>query len=423
MKGRSSRGIEGTAAILLDVLLFVAAVALALVIRFGEAIPARDLFEVRRLFPFLLLTRLGTFAGAGIYRRSFLRPRGSDFADLVEAWAAGSVILAAGVFFGRFLETSRLVLIYEAAFSLAFTLFWRGVVFLLGRTLLPPIPAAVLGTDELASRVGTFLLKEGWRYRVDRRIDDIESWDGSTALFLTSSDYDPDRLMERRRNGAVYVIADVPEITLVSAVPYDLGGMVVLSVGEVRGEHHYVWAKRTLDIVLSAAILILSGPLWVLIALAVKLDSPGPIFFRQERTGKGGKPFRILKFRTMRADLRGPDLTEDSDPRITRVGRILRRWSLDELPQVLNVLAGVMSLVGPRPELPRITRTYPAWRRLVLQTPPGLTGLVQVCGRDDLTEEEKGRLDLFYVMNRSFEMDVAILFRTVRAVWKYRGRT
>jgi lipopolysaccharide/colanic/teichoic acid biosynthesis glycosyltransferase len=119
----------------------------------------------------------------------------------------------------------------------------------------------------------------------------------------------------------------------------------------------------------------------------------------------------------------GAAITAANDPRVTKIGRFFRASSLDELPQLFDVLLGRMSLVGPRPEVPELAASWPVWRRRVLDVSPGLTGLVQVFGRDELTEDEKGRLDLYYVLNRSLEMDLSILIRTLRAVFRHRGRT
>jgi exopolysaccharide biosynthesis polyprenyl glycosylphosphotransferase len=181
--------------------------------------------------------------------------------------------------------------------------------------------------------------------------------------------------------------------------------------------------------------LVLLAPLFFVLAIAVRIDSHGPAFFRQERVGRAGKTFTMLKFRSMSTDAEerlddikaanvhgdGPLLKVVDDPRITRVGRFLRKTSLDELPQLVNVLFGQMSLVGPRPPLPREVAQYEnhVQRRLLVK--PGLTGLWQVSGRADLSWEDSVRLDLYYVENWSFLLDIAIMVRTVRAVLASRG--
>lgn len=181
--------------------------------------------------------------------------------------------------------------------------------------------------------------------------------------------------------------------------------------------------KRLFDIVGSlAALAILGGPM-LLIAVAIRLGSPGPALFRQRRAGRRGKPFALLKFRTMRADVDpyGQSPRSADDPRLTPLGRWLRERSLDELPQLLNVLAGQMSLVGPRPLYLRQAEQWNEQQTRRLLVRPGLTGYAQVCGRAGLTHEEKIELDVYYVDNRSFRMDLWILLKTAAGLFTRRG--
>jgi lipopolysaccharide/colanic/teichoic acid biosynthesis glycosyltransferase len=198
--------------------------------------------------------------------------------------------------------------------------------------------------------------------------------------------------------------------------------------------------KRAFDLVASACALVMLAPLLLAIALWVRLDSPGPVLFRQERIGREGRPFRICKFRTMVADApnRGLQITTGRDPRITRAGDFLRRTKLDELPQLLNVLAGEMSLVGPRPEVPRYVALYPpVTRALVLSVRPGLTDEAAIRYADEgsllaaATDPEKTyvedilpkKLALYeeYVENQTFAGDLALIFRTLRRIWRGGG--
>jgi lipopolysaccharide/colanic/teichoic acid biosynthesis glycosyltransferase len=177
--------------------------------------------------------------------------------------------------------------------------------------------------------------------------------------------------------------------------------------------------KRALDLGLSGAGLLVLALPFVAIALAIKLDSKGPVFFRQERAGKEAKPFRIWKFRTMvvgavRQGL-GYTVARD-DPRITRVGRILRNVGLDELPQILNVISGTMSLVGPRPTFSYQVAQYDAHQRRGLSVRPGITSLAVVSGRNALPWRERIALDLWYVEHWSLRLDLRILARTLWVV-------
>jgi exopolysaccharide biosynthesis polyprenyl glycosylphosphotransferase len=192
--------------------------------------------------------------------------------------------------------------------------------------------------------------------------------------------------------------------------------------------------KEIFDRVAASLILLLASPVLLTFAMLIKLDSRGPVCYRQRRIGKDGKPFTMIKFRTMvvGADAKkivmrlsndgaGPLFKMKQDPRVTKIGSFLRRYSADELPQLLNVVGGTMSLVGPRPPLPEETATYgpDVKRRLLVK--PGMTGLWQVSGRSDLSWEESVRLDLRYVEDWSLAMDALILWKTARAVFTGEG--
>ena len=173
--------------------------------------------------------------------------------------------------------------------------------------------------------------------------------------------------------------------------------------------------RRAIDIVGALLALVLFAPAMAVIAAAIKLDSTGPAVFRQTRVGRGGKPFLFYKFRTMRtdADPYGFSPRDQADPRITRIGRFLRKSSLDELPQLVNVLLGHMTFVGPRPLLPWQYDLWTPHQRRRCQVKPGLTGWAQVHGRAALTHEEKIELDIWYVDHAGFWLDTKIIFKTI----------
>jgi lipopolysaccharide/colanic/teichoic acid biosynthesis glycosyltransferase len=195
--------------------------------------------------------------------------------------------------------------------------------------------------------------------------------------------------------------------------------------------------KRALDLTLASVLLLMSAPLLVLIALSIRLDSPGPVFFRHERVtttrGRAGRRscsgapaprvFSLIKFRTMRHDVDpyAPSPVHPGDPRVTRVGRVLRRTCLDELPQLWNVVRGDLSLVGPRPEMPWIVQAYDEKARRRLYVQPGVTGLWQLRGRRDRSIHHDLRWDLVYLGKRSLALDIAILLETVRFVMSRRN--
>ncbi len=213
-----------------------------------------------------------------------------------------------------------------------------------------------------------------------------------------------------------------------------LAGMPLVHIEEPGVRRAGGLAKRAFDIVVASLMLALLSPLMIAIALAVKISDGGPVFFRQERTGRNGTTFRMTKFRSMvvNADEKLAELSDfndvddvlfkmRNDPRVTRIGRPIRKWSLDELPQLFDVLRGDMSLVGPRPPLPREVELYPPEMHRRMLVRPGLTGLWQISGRSDLPFDEAVRMDLYYVDNWSIVGDIIIMLKTARAVVLSRG--
>lgn len=182
--------------------------------------------------------------------------------------------------------------------------------------------------------------------------------------------------------------------------------------------------RRVFNVTVALLALVLTAPLWLVASAWIKLEDRGPVFFRQDRAGLRGATYRIFKFRTMvtDADKRGLGLNVDrADPRITRAGAFLRRWSLDELPQLLNVLLGDMNVVGPRPGLPEQARRYDERQRRRLEVLPGITGWAQVNGRNALTWSKRIDADVWYVDHQSVGLDLRILIRTPFAIFDTEG--
>lgn len=242
------------------------------------------------------------------------------------------------------------------------------------------------------------------------------------------------RRLERHRAQMVVV----PAITDISAHRIKISpvaGIPLMYVDKPQAERALSRSKRTFDFIVTALGVIVISPLLAVTALVVKLGDGGPVLFKQARVGQGGREFNCLKFRSMVVDaeqIRADQLAHlnesdgalfkmKDDPRITRVGRFIRRYSIDELPQLFNVLKGEMSLVGPRPALPAEVLGYKSHVRRRLDVRPGITGLWQVSGRSDLSWDDTVRLDLYYVDNWSMLQDVTILIKTVRAVLSSRG--
>lgn len=322
----------------------------------------------------------------------------------------------------------------------------------------------VIGTGQVAQRIATKLASRP-EYGLDvvgfvdddplEAPEDLPPYLGTTAqLELLVRAYEVDRVIVAfsRASGNAHVdllrrCADVR--VRVEVVPrmyevmgsrsyvHDLGGIPLVSLSPARLSRSSRFVKRSFDLVVASLVLLASAPFFALAAWRIKAGSPGPVFFRQERMGAGGRRFQIYKFRTMDldADRRKADVahlnkhTEDGpsmfkiadDPRITRFGNFLRAWSLDELPQLLNVLRGEMSLVGPRPLILDEDENILGSHRRRLNLTPGLTGLWQVLGRSDIPFAEMVTLDYVYVTNWSLWGDIKLLTRTVPAILSKRG--
>lgn len=270
---------------------------------------------------------------------------------------------------------------------------------------------------------------------VDRLLEAVSECRADTVVVTDGHNLEPAKLRELSWSlepGRQHLVM-APSLTDIAGPRIHarpVAGLPLVHVETPRYEGADRFAKRAFDVCASAGLLaVLSAPLLV-VALLVKTTSPGPLFFSHERIGKHGRPFRMLKFRSMVADADSrlesllmaqgtvdkPLFKITNDPRITRVGGFLRRYSVDEVPQLINVLKGDMSLVGPRPQVAKEVALYDhaAARRLFVK--PGMTGLWQVSGRSNLDWEESVRLDLFYVENWSLTADISILIRTVKAV-------
>ncbi len=213
-----------------------------------------------------------------------------------------------------------------------------------------------------------------------------------------------------------------------------LNGVPLIGVKDVALRGFNLFLKRMLDVILAIGALIVAAIPMLIIAVAIRLTSSGPILFRQQRVGKGGSNFTCYKFRSMYQDAEahlekirhlneadGPLFKMKNDPRVTTIGRVLRRTSLDELPQIFNILKGEMSWVGPRPPMPREVVDYAEWHRKRLDVTPGLTGLWQISGRSNLTFDEMVKLDLYYADSWSLYLDFMIILRTLPVLLKREG--
>ena len=272
--------------------------------------------------------------------------------------------------------------------------------------------------------------------QLTRLVDELEvDW-----IVLAVADAPYEEMLElvrrvRRPDVHLSIVPQFFEVFASNATIEDLKGVPIVSLPPMRFSRAVLALKRGFDIIASAVGLLLLSPLLLATAIAIKLDSPGPVLFKQLRNGRGGRHFKILKFRTMVADAEsqrfglahmnelgeGPLFKIKSDPRITRIGGFLRRYSIDELPQLWNVFRGEMSLVGPRPFVVHEADQITGWAGRRLDTTPGITGLWQVLGRNDIPFDEMVKLDYIYVTNWSLWWDIKILCRTIPVVLARNG--
>ncbi len=392
----------------------------------------------------------------GVYRSPRMTTAVDEIQSLLKGVVLGLLVLSSIGFFVKEFDFGRSVVLASTAISLVFQGLSRHAFRRVDRHLRArgcfDVPALILG----AGVTGVRLLQKlqdhpetGYRivgflddapalvgdaianHPVLGRVEDLRkvvSEHGVSEVFVAMPSLDHDRLLSfglecEDLDVTFRMVTDVFEV-LTSDAQIDLiDDLPLVHLRSHQVHAGYDWLKRVFDAAGALAALVLTAPLWLWIALRIRLDSPGPVFFVHTRAGRNGVPFRLYKFRTMAADSH-PYRTAPkrrTDPRITRYGSWLRRSSLDELPQLLNVLNGSMSLVGPRPEMPFIVDGYQDWQRRRLSVKPGITGLWQILGRKDLPMHDNLQYDFYYIHNRSLLFDLSILLRTIAAVLARRG--
>jgi exopolysaccharide biosynthesis polyprenyl glycosylphosphotransferase len=272
-----------------------------------------------------------------------------------------------------------------------------------------------------------FALQPEHTEEADHQMSALEDRISSIDIVLLGTDLsreDKSRIMGlcSKVGKEVLVVPELYELFLLDARPQQIDDMLVLSIEPPKLKGHHSLIKRSLDILVSFTLLIVLMPVMLVLMIAIPLTSKGPAIYKQERLGRNERPFHILKFRSMYIDAEsktGPVLAKDKDPRITGIGNFIRMTRLDEIPQLLNVLKGDMSLVGPRPErrffIEQFKESVPNYEYR-MSVKPGITGLAQVMAKYSTTVEDKLRFDLMYVKNYSVAVDVKIIFQTIRVV-------
>jgi exopolysaccharide biosynthesis polyprenyl glycosylphosphotransferase len=406
---------------------------------------------------------LGIFALYGLYRTAPRRIAPSVFSDLkglVHALMVSGFVVSIVSYGARRLDGQTDLSVGKVAAlcatSLLFVLVARGVSpSLRGRREATAVPMIVVGTGAMARTVAGHLRSHANVNFVgfvdDNPVDGQDSVLGGLddlpelcrtldigRVVVCFSRTHPERTIAMLKSlagqVAVSIVPRYYELVTIRSHVEDVYGLPIIDIAPPSLSSGARFAKRLFDVVAASLVLVVMSPVLLAVALAIRLTSPGPVLFRQVRAGRLGQPFEVLKFRTMvvgaedgRADLRehnevdGPLFKMRDDPRVTRVGRWLRRTSLDELPQLLNVWKGDMSLVGPRPFVVDEAQAIEGWARKRFEARPGMTGLWQVSGRNELSYLELCRLDYLYVASWSFWWDVKILWQTPATIVRGRG--
>uniref|UniRef100_A0A7V3UZN2 Undecaprenyl-phosphate galactose phosphotransferase WbaP n=1 Tax=candidate division WOR-3 bacterium TaxID=2052148 RepID=A0A7V3UZN2_UNCW3 len=369
----------------------------------------------------------------------------------------GSALLTIIMFMVRLWIVSRFVVLLSALFGVVLVPLFRAVLKRwLVRLKLFHQPLVIVGSGAARRFLEDELLKHrtmGYQIvcRIERQNpdEDVEAMlarvtipQGSLVVVLADCFTEPElRKIFRYAERSFAEMMMLPGISLVatsSAEVEQIGSLLVLKYRYNLLRPLNIWTKQVLEFVLSLVLTIILLPLFAVLALLVKISSPGPVFFRQPRIGKNGRVFTCLKFRTMYQDAEArlqeilrsnPAVRAEwerfaritADPRVTPIGRLLRRFSLDELPQLLNVIKGDMALVGPRPYLLSELERVGEYIKTIVRVRPGLTGLWQVSGRAELPFQERMILDEYYIRNWSLWLDFSILVRTIKAVLTGRG--
>jgi exopolysaccharide biosynthesis polyprenyl glycosylphosphotransferase len=447
-----------------DLLLVAAAFLLAYGLRFGNLAPWRGAHEhasahlvmalaVLAAWPLALLAR-------GLYDPAHFRPSIKALARIAQAALLVALVTAALMFLAQAKLASRLVFAGLMGASALLLWLWRALfgailadesaamrVIVVGAgAAAAGLRAHLAGCTPVPTIVGYLAVSGEPRAAATEPIlgtaDDLERIVDTLPVdhvVVATSGLPADRIADVWRAchdaglDVSLALAAVPR-ALPRAIPARLGDLPVLHFAGSPQFDAVIAAKRALDVAASALLLVATAPVLALAALAVRLSSPGPVLFVQERVGLNGRRFRLYKLRTMvqgaerlRGELaplnevRGPAFKMRGDPRVTVVGRLLRRWSIDELPQLVNVLRGEMSLVGPRPPLPEEAARYARRQRRRLSMRPGITGAWQVSGRSDLDFDTWVQLDLDYIDHWSVGRDLRILARTLVVVLSGRG--
>lgn len=437
-----------------DFLMVVLAGLTAYTLRFGEFIQGirpvfyelpyptyvKLVFASALAFPFL-------FALSGLYSTRGFQRRTEELSRVFVACSASIAFLIIFIFFQRELFSSRFIVLSGWILSVLFVSLGRIVIRTVQKALLRrgvgSHHVVVIGSGQAAEQlIRNLFERPELGYRLASRLSGPDDQtlpaleekleqDRIDEVLLADTETDRRSILTLKdfcsvHNLSFKYVADLSETQATHLALETIGDLPVFEIRRTKLDGWGKIAKRSFDLLVSSVFLLLLSPLFLLVAILIKLDSVGPIFVRLTRVGERGKIFQLWKFRSMIRDAHslkaellalnergdGPLFKIRNDPRVTRVGRMIRRTSIDELPQLFNVFLGQMSLVGPRPHEPEEVARYEKHQRKLLTIKPGITGLAQISGRAELPFEDEARLDIYYIENWSLALDLHVLART-----------
>lgn len=441
--------------VVLDALLVNVGIVAAFFLRFGGELPTFNFAPYVALSPLITVLYLGSGYVFGLYEPERTEGTWELGRAVFQAVTLGTVLTVAVAFFAgpRFFSFSRLAILIAWAAQFALLVGWRAALLRFTSVLWPEQRILVVGTNELAVELAHELeQRAGWGYRVVGLLQhgDVRG-DVPADLPVLGTAHEVTEVVRRERIDRVIVASPfalreliedmalnnesdvrvevIPELyeIFIGTVDSTVSDIPLMELTRPAAPGWYVSTKRLLDVLVSLLALVVLSPLLLVVCALILVTMGWPVFFRQERVGRAGRTFDVLKFRTMVKDaeaLSGPVLAEADDPRITPLGRFMRKTRIDELPQLANILVGDMSFVGPRPERPffveQFVKEIPGYRER-FKVKPGVTGLAQVSGGYATTPERKLKFDLIYMYHQNLLMDLQILVETVRVVLTGRG--
>ncbi|MFA6448936.1 MAG: sugar transferase [bacterium] len=405
-------------------------------VRFSGSVPARNMVAYKNTFFYITAAFALVFYLQGLYDNDENDDGVAIIFKAISAVTFGTVSLMALTFVNRAFAFPRTVIAISYVVMIALFGIWHLFVHQRFLLSLPGRRLVVFGGSDRADHLEKCINNEGRRFKFIGAVPDGDTnaleellGSGRAESVIIADDVPRSHelafeLFIKYPEVSFYLLPRVADIIVGARHQTVIGDAPLIALGRRAAVGRFFMVKRAMDFSASFLGLIILSPLFLLVALAIKLTSRGPVFYSQPRIGFHGRAFQIIKFRTMIENAEeptGPTLSNESDPRVTPVGRILRRLKIDELPQMINVLRGEMSLVGPRPERPefvqRFEEAYPAYTHRK-QALPGITGLAQINGRYETDPSLKLKYDLIYIYNYRPRMDIAILYQTFQFVMR-----